>query len=97
MKIATIANVRVSNEARVTKSLGKTLKVAFQGGSVMGLCVGGFALLGLLIVFFVFGNLMGQLDEANLKIVQNWLGVGIIPFAMTVSGYALGCSLIAMF
>ena len=36
MKIATIANVRVSNEARTTKSLGKTLKVAFRGGSVMG-------------------------------------------------------------
>ena len=31
MKIATIANVRVSNEARVSKSLGSTLKVAFQG------------------------------------------------------------------
>ena len=34
MDIATIANVRVSNAARETKSLGSTLKVAFQGGSV---------------------------------------------------------------
>jgi len=49
MKIATYANVRVANEARVTKKLGSTLKVAFRGGSVMGLCVGGFALFGMLI------------------------------------------------
>ena len=53
MKIATISNVRVSNAARESNSLGKTLKVAFQGGSVMGLSVGGFALLGLLIIYVV--------------------------------------------
>ena len=60
MKIATISNVRVSNEARTTKDLGATLKVAFQGGSVMGLSVGGFAILGLGLVFLVFGKFMGQ-------------------------------------
>ena len=97
MKIATIANVRVSNEARTTKSLGKTLKVAFQGGSVMGLSVGGFALLGLGLIFVVFGDVFGQLNESNLALQSNWLGITFIPFAMTVSGYALGCSLIAMF
>ncbi|MFW5812589.1 MAG: sodium/proton-translocating pyrophosphatase, partial [Alkalispirochaetaceae bacterium] len=41
MKIATLANVRVANKARETNSLGATLKVAFQGGSVMGLSVAG--------------------------------------------------------
>jgi K(+)-stimulated pyrophosphate-energized sodium pump len=45
MKIATYSNVRVSNTARQTKDIGKTLKVALKGGSVMGLCVGGFACL----------------------------------------------------
>ncbi len=97
MKIATIANVRVSNEARTTKNLGNTLKVAFQGGSVMGLSVGGFAILGLGIVFLVFGKLMGQTDPSQLMVQSNWLGINFIPFTMTVSGYALGCSLIAMF
>ncbi len=97
MKIATIANVRVSNEARTTQSLGKTLKVAFQGGSVMGLSVGAFALLGLGIVFLVFGTLMNQMAPENLIIKSNWMGINFVPFAMTVSGYALGCSLIAMF
>jgi K(+)-stimulated pyrophosphate-energized sodium pump len=97
MKIAVIANVRVSNAARVSKSLGKTLKVAFRGGSVMGLCVGGFALLGLWIVYVVFGDWLGQTSIEQLKIVSNWLGINFIPFTMTVSGYALGCSIIAMF
>jgi len=97
MRIATLANVRVSNEALVSRSLGSTLKVAFQGGSVMGLSVGGFALLGLLIVYVVFGKLMGELDPDQLVIHTNWLGINDIPFTMTVSGYALGCSIIAMF
>ncbi len=97
MKIATLSNVRVSNEARETKSLGKTLKVAFQGGSVMGLSVGGFAILGLGIVYFVFGRILGQSNPENLTIVSNWIGIDFIPFEMTVTGYALGCSIIAMF
>jgi K(+)-stimulated pyrophosphate-energized sodium pump len=97
MKIATISNVRVSNRARETKSLGKTLKVAFQGGSVMGLSVGGFALLGLGLIYLVFGRILHQTDTANIVVITNWLGVNFIPFTMTVSGYALGCSIIAMF
>ncbi len=97
MKIATLANVRVSNTARNTKSLGKTLKVAFQGGSVMGLSVGGFALLGLGAIYLVFGKWMGQTSVDQLTIVTNWMGINFIPFTMTVSGYALGCSVIAMF
>ena len=55
MKIATYANVRVTNTARQSKDLGKTLKTAFKGGSVMGLCVAGFALLGIVFVYCVFG------------------------------------------
>src|SRR5690554_2658408 len=97
MRIATYANVRVSNTARTTKKLGKTLKVAFQGGSVMGLCVGGFALLGLVIVYVVFGVLLKQLSIENVYLVRNWLGIEFSPFTMTISGYVLGCSIIAMF
>ncbi len=97
MRIATLANVRVSNAARTTKNLGDTLKVAFQGGSVMGLCVGGFAILGLGLVYLVFGNLLGQMDAVQLQIKSNWIGINFIPFTMTISGYALGCSIIAMF
>ncbi|MDI9418560.1 MAG: sodium-translocating pyrophosphatase [Bacillota bacterium] len=97
MRIATYANVRVSNTARTTKKLGQTLKVAFRGGSVMGLCVGGFALLGLVIIYVVFGILLKQLSVENVYFVRNWLGIEFSPFTMTISGYALGCSIIAMF
>lgn len=97
MKIATVANVRVSNAARLTEKIGPTLKVAFQGGSVMGLCVGGFSLLGLLIIYIVFGRILGQTDPAQMTLVSNHLNINFIPFTMTVSGYALGCSVIAMF
>ena len=64
MKIATYANVRVSNRARESRSIGDTVKVAFRGGSVMGLCVGGCALLGLFLVYLIFGLGLGQREGA---------------------------------
>ncbi|MBN2628894.1 MAG: sodium/proton-translocating pyrophosphatase, partial [Spirochaetales bacterium] len=97
MKIATLSNVRVSNEARNTRDIGATLKVAFQGGSVMGLCVAGFALLGLGLVYLIFGKFMGQASPEHLTFHKNWLGISDIPLTMTISSYALGCSIIAMF
>ncbi len=96
MKIATYANVRVSNRARETKDIGKTVKVAFRGGSVMGLCVGGFAMLGLFLVYMIFGVGLKQLDVTEAA-VENLIGLKFIPFTMTLSGYALGCSMVAMF
>ena len=106
MRIATYANVRVANKARNTKNLGETLKVAFRGGSVMGLSVGGFALLGVFIVYIVFGILGGQLDavtSAAHGTDNSILGMLVdgynmpTSFTMTLSGYALGCSVIAIF
>ena len=99
MKIATYANVRVTNAARETKHIGKTLKVAFRGGSVMGLCVAGFALLGAIVVFLIFGLALGQLTDAAgaAEAVKNFIGLNTVSLSTTVSGYALGCSLIALF
>lgn len=99
MKIATYANVRVANRARETGDLGKTLKVAFKGGSVMGLCVAGFALLGILIVFLCFGIWGGQIQDVANGTVQHGIIFKQIEagFTMTLSGYALGCSVIALF
>ena len=98
MKIATYANVRVTNKARETGDLGKTLKVAFKGGSVMGLCVAGFALLGVIIVYCIFGLAAGQIkDIAEGTVGKNFITGLEASFTMTLSGYALGCSIIAMF
>lgn len=90
MKIATYANVRVSNTARITKNIGRTLKVALKGGSVMGLCVGGFALLGLFFVYIIFGFGLGLLSEDALVRGEH-------VFTQCLSCYALGCSIVAMF
>ena len=89
MKIATYANVRVSNTARNTKNIGSTLKVALKGGSVMGLCVGGFALVGLFLVYIIFGFGLNMLDIEALR--------GAHVFTQCLSCYALGCSIVAMF
>ena len=89
MKIATYANVRVSNTARNTKNIGSTLKVALKGGSVMGLCVGGFALLGLFLVYIIFGFGLNMLNIEALR--------GAHVFTQCLSCYALGCSIVAMF
>ena len=96
MKIATYSNVRVTNKARETGDLGKTLKVAFKGGSVMGLCVAGFALLGVIAVYCIFGLAAGQIkDIAEGTIGKNFITGLDASFTMTLSGYALGCSIIA--
>lgn len=90
MKIATYANVRVSNTARKTKNIGSTLKVALKGGSVMGLCVGGFALLGLFLVYIIFGYSLNMISISALRDGQH-------IFTQCLSCYALGCSIVAMF
>lgn len=92
MQSSTNANVRVANVARKTKNIGKTLKVALQGASVMGLSVSSFGLIGLIIVVVLFSY---QISEMNT--VTNWCGIEFVPFSMTLSSYALGCSIIAMF
>ena len=97
MKIATYANVRVTNTARTTKKLSDTLKVAYKGGSVMGLCVAGFALLGIFLVYLIFGYGLGQIADVQNGVESiNFLGLEA-PFSMTISCYSLGCSVIAMF
>ena len=99
MKIATYANVRVANTANETRNTGKTLKVAFRGGSVMGLCVAGFALLGIVIVYLIFGvgfNMLEVVDGA-VKTKLNPVTGQNYTISLILSGYALGCSVIAMF
>ncbi len=97
MRIATYANVRVTNTAQKTRSLADTLKVAYRGGTVMGLSVGGFAMLGIITVYLIFGQAMGQMDALIAgNVNKNWWGLPV-TFTVTLSGYALGCSIIAMF
>ena len=99
MKIATYSNVRVTHTADETRDVGRTLQVAFRGGSVMWLCVAGFALLGALIVYLCFGWAGGMLALEGGEVVAhvNHITRQSYNLSIVLSGYALGCSVIAMF
>jgi len=82
MRVATKANVRTAHAART--SLNQALKVAFNGGSVMGIGVVTLGLLGLSVLFILFNNIIGV--SWSLEVVLNVL-----------SAFSLGASSIALF
>ena len=87
MRIATEANARTTEAART--SLPQALKVAFGGGTVMGLGVAGLAVLGLSLFFMVFVNMFigtGGSFYNNMTIVLEAL-----------AGFSLGAESIALF
>ena len=93
MRSATYANVRTANKARESMSIGETVKVALCGGSISGLSVQAFGLLGLVLVLIIFGNVKPNAQGGGLLTTLQ----GINPTIMHVSTYSLGCSLVAMF
>jgi len=103
MKAAVIYNERVTNEARLgverkdPDAIGKALNVAFRGGSVMGLSVGGFAMLGLLIVYIVVGMALQFANPENLNTTTSLVGLDFILFPQVIACYSLGCSAVAVF
>lgn len=74
MKVATLGNVRTANAA-LTSGMPKALKIAFRSGSVMGLCVAGFGLFGLGVVFCV-------LDLADVVRCITGFGLGASSMAL---------------
>ena len=93
MQSATYANVRTSNKARESLSIGETVKVALCGGSISGLAVQGFGMLGFLAVLLCFGGI--KHDVASQGFIQ--IGLTCNPYIMRISTYSLGCSIVAMF
>ena len=64
MTVATRANVRTANAAR-TKGMNPALQIAFAGGSVMGMCVAGFGVLGVSVIY-IFTKDVGVLSGFSL-------------------------------
>ncbi|MDQ2669826.1 MAG: sodium-translocating pyrophosphatase [Gemmatimonadota bacterium] len=87
MKAATKANVRTSEAARADGQ-AKALRIAFNGGAVMGLAVASLGLVGV-------GTLAG--------LVLDWNAIDIVSFeefkrfSEVISGFAMGASSIALF
>lgn len=84
MRVATAANSRTA--MRAEEGIGPALKVAFAGGSVMGMTVAGLAMVGIALVLAL----------------GSWIfGTGIATYQTIVfpilSGFSLGASTIALF
>jgi K(+)-stimulated pyrophosphate-energized sodium pump len=101
MNMATNTNIRTSQAAK--KGFSPALKIAFSGGSVMGIAVGSIALLGLCLVLWIFkdyfmpANL--KIDNITIPVVSRILGrnINFIKGALLVSAYSMGASLVALF
>ncbi|MCF8307317.1 MAG: sodium-translocating pyrophosphatase [Ignavibacteriales bacterium] len=79
MIAATKSNVRTTNAAR--KGLSEALKIAFSGGSIMGMNVVGLGIIGLSSLFIFYQNLAWDIP----KIIN------------VISGFSFGASSIALF
>lgn len=85
MYVATKSNVRTTNAAQ--ESLVKALKVAFSGGTVMGMTVVSFGLLGLSVLFIIYQGLFISQDGS----------VDYTKVLNVLTGFSLGASSIALF
>ncbi len=83
MNVATKANYRTTQGART--SLGEGLKIAFAGGSVMGMGVVGLGLLGLGVLFAIFAKKIGTDAVSINKVIT------------IITGFSFGASSIALF
>jgi K(+)-stimulated pyrophosphate-energized sodium pump len=81
MKSATDANCRTTTAAQ-DHGIVKALNVAYRGGSVMGMTVVGFGLLGVILVFWITFQGFGEDARSAIDIA---------------AGYSLGASSIALF
>ena len=92
MNVATKANVRTANAAK-EKGMEGALKVAFRGGSVMGMCVAGLGLLGTSIVYLITGStdvMMGYSLGASSIALFARVGGGIYTKAADVGADLVG-------
>jgi K(+)-stimulated pyrophosphate-energized sodium pump len=95
MNIATKANVRTTQAART--SLKGALKVAFTGGTVMGLGVAGLAVLGLSTLFIIFYQLYVVSAGGPVNGVAAVNGLPMEKAIEVLAGFSLGAESIALF
>ena len=92
MRSATYANSRTATKAKDSLSIGETVKVALCGGSISGLSVQAFGLLGLVLILIIFRGIDHEATGRGLLV-----DMACNPTTMRVTTYSLGCSIVAMF
>ncbi|MDQ3041466.1 MAG: sodium/proton-translocating pyrophosphatase, partial [Acidobacteriota bacterium] len=95
MNIATKANVRTTQAART--SLKDALKVAFTGGTVMGLGVASLAVLGLSVLFIIFYQIYVVSAGGPVNGVAAVNGIPMEKAIEVLAGFSLGAESIALF
>jgi K(+)-stimulated pyrophosphate-energized sodium pump len=88
MRMATMANARTAEGTK--NKLSKGLSIAFSSGAVMGMCVVGLGILGLVGLYFLFNNLLPE--DLVMHVVDKRILVTNILF-----GFGFGASSIALF
>ena len=84
MRIATAANARTTEAAR-TGGIPAALPIAFRGGAVMGFTVAGFGLLGVVLSYILFRNIL-ELDAWADVVTAVGLGGSSIALFARVGG-----------
>ncbi len=97
MYISTHTNVRVAESAK--RGLFEAFSTAFSGGSVMGLVVAGFSVLGLtsVMMFFKGSFSFSAIEAIRTGGMPHIHGISVVDGVMLVSAYSFGASLIALF
>lgn len=80
MRMATLANARTAEASK--KHLSKGLSIAFSSGAVMGMCVVGLGILGIIVLYYLFHGL---------------IGVDRVVATNILFGFGFGASSIALF
>jgi K(+)-stimulated pyrophosphate-energized sodium pump len=81
MKIATLGNVRTAEAAK--RSIADAFRIAYDSGAVMGFGLTGLAILGLVVLFYVY---TGMYPDMNTRELMECL-----------AGFGLGGSTVALF
>jgi K(+)-stimulated pyrophosphate-energized sodium pump len=80
MRTATMANARTAEGTK--KHLSKGLSIAFSSGAVMGMCVVGLGILGLVGLYYLFNNLLptdlvlGEFEDKRILTTNILFGFG---------------------
>ena len=91
---AVYANYRVARRAFKSESVGRTVWTALKGGSISGLAVQAFGMLGIVLIYILQYELFKSTNPVGHGFITNFTCDANVIRCTT---YGLGCSIIAMF